>query len=159
MAYKGKYQPSYPRKYKGNPTNIVYRSLWERKFMVYCDNNERILEWGSEEMYVWYRSPIDNRPHRYFPDFYIKVKESTGAIKKYIIEIKPTDKLNHHQNQKDKQKVIYEAYEYAKNQAKWEAADEWCKDRDEFKVFTEKELGIKYGTIEQHDYLLKHYSD
>ena len=51
--------------------------------MVYCDNNERILEWGSEEMYVWYRSPIDNRPHRYFPDFYIKVKESTGTIKKY----------------------------------------------------------------------------
>merc|ERR1712005_4736 len=54
-------------------------------------------------MYVWYRSPIDNRPHRYFPDFYIKVKESTGAIKKYIIE----NKQNHQQNQKDRQRVIY----------------------------------------------------
>ena len=55
--------------------------------MVYCDNNERILEWGSEEMYVWYRSPIDNRPHRYFPDFYIKVLERAGVIIKYIIEM------------------------------------------------------------------------
>ena len=53
MAYKGKYYPSFPKKYKGDPTNIIYRSLWERKFMVYCDNNEKILEWGSEEMYVW----------------------------------------------------------------------------------------------------------
>ena len=148
MSYKGKYQPSYPRKYKGNPTNIVYRSLWERKFMVYCDNNERILEWGSEEMYVWYRSPIDNRPHRYFPDFYIKVKESTGAIKKYIIEIKPNRQTKPPAKPKRQTKgYLREAYEYAKNQAKCEAADEWCKDRGyEFKVFTEKELGIKYGT-------------
>ena len=50
MSYKGKYYPSYPQKYKGDPTNIIYRSLWERKFMVYCDKNERILEWGSEEI-------------------------------------------------------------------------------------------------------------
>ena len=89
MAYKGKYSPSYPRKYKGDPTNIVYRSLWERKFMVYCDLNENILEWGSEEIVMPYRSPVDGRVHRYFPDFYIKVKESTGRIKKMIIEIKP----------------------------------------------------------------------
>ena len=74
MSYKGKYKPSYPKKYKGDPNNIIYRSLWERKFMVYCDKNENILEWGSEEVIVPYRSPIDNRYHRYFPDFYIKVK-------------------------------------------------------------------------------------
>ena len=89
MSYKGKYQPSNPKKYKGDPTNIIYRSLWERKFMVYCDSNQNILEWGSEELALPYRSPIDNKIHRYFPDFYIKVKESTGQIKKYLIEIKP----------------------------------------------------------------------
>ena len=94
MSYKGKYKPSYPQKYKGDPTNIIYRSLWERKFMVYCDNNERILEWGSEEIALPYRSPVDNRVHRYFPDFYIKVKESTGEIKKYLIEIKPLKQLS-----------------------------------------------------------------
>ena len=58
-------------------------------------------------MYVWYRSPIDNRPHRYFPDFYIKVKESTGVIKKYIIEIKPNKQTKPPAKPKDKQRVIY----------------------------------------------------
>jgi|TARA_A100001388_G_scaffold260744_1_gene229002 hypothetical protein len=145
MAYKGKYSPSYPRKYKGDPTNIVYRSLWERKFMVYCDLNENILEWGSEEIVLPYRSPVDGRVHRYFPDFYIKVKESTGRIKKMIIEIKPKRQCSPPSKPKKQTKgYLREAYEYAKNQAKWEAASEWCKDRGYiFKVFTEKELGIK----------------
>jgi len=145
MAYKGKYSPSHPRKYKGDPTNIVYRSLWERRFMVYCDNNENILEWGSEEIVMPYRSPVDGRVHRYFPDFYIKVKESTGRIKKMIIEIKPKRQCSPPSKPKKQTKgYLREAYEYAKNQAKWEAASEWCKDRGYiFKVFTEKELGIK----------------
>lgn len=144
MSYKGKYKPSYPQKYKGDPTNIIYRSLWERKFMVYCDNNERILEWGSEEIALPYRSPIDNRVHRYFPDFYIKVKESTGEIKKYLIEIKPLKQLSPPPKPKRQTKqYLYEAYEYAKNQAKWKAAKEFCEDRQwQFKVITEKELDI-----------------
>ena len=74
MAYRGRYIPTYPKKYKGDPSNIIYRSLWERKFMVYCDRNEKILEWGSEEFFVPYRSPLDGKIHRYFPDFYVKVK-------------------------------------------------------------------------------------
>ena len=89
MAYRGKYYPSFPRKYKGDPTNIVYRSLWERKFMVYCDKNQNILEWASEEIAIPYRSPIDNRVHRYFPDFYMKVRQADGSTKKFIIEVKP----------------------------------------------------------------------
>lgn len=144
MSYKGKYQPSYPRKYKGDPTNIIYRSLWERKFMMYCDTNENIIEWGSEEIALPYRSPIDNRIHRYFPDFYIKVKESNGSIKRYLIEIKPKKQTIEPKVQKRKTKsYIYEVYEYAKNQAKWRAAEEFCKDRLwEFKVLTEDDLGI-----------------
>ena len=145
MSYKGKYQPSYPKKYKGDPTNIIYRSLWERKFMVYCDNNQNILEWGSEEIVVPYRSPLDNKYHRYFPDFYIKVRESSGKIKKMIIEIKPQRQCVEPKVQKRKTKAyIYEVVEYAKNQAKWKAAEEWCLDRGyEFKVLTESDLGIK----------------
>ena len=145
MAYKGKYQPSYPQKYKGDPTNIIYRSLWERKFMVYCDTRPNILEWGSEEIVVPYRSPLDNKYHRYFPDFYIKVKESSGKIKKMIIEIKPQKQCVEPKVQKRKTKAyIYEVVEYAKNQAKWKAAEEWCLDRGyEFKVLTESDLGIK----------------
>jgi len=145
MSYKGKYKPSYPQKYHGDPTNIVYRSLWERKFMVYCDLNENVLEWASEEKCVVYRSPIDGKPHRYFPDFIIKVKEENGSIKKYVIEIKPKRQTLPPPKPKRQTKgYIAEAYEYAKNQAKWEAAKEWCADRGyEFKVLTENELGIK----------------
>ena len=145
MAYKGKYQPLSPKKYRGNPTNIIYRSLWELKFMKYCDSNRNILEWGSEEIVLPYISPIDNRDHRYFPDFYIKVRESTGKIKKYVIEIKPQKQCIEPKVQKRKTKsYVYQVCEYAKNQAKWEAATEFCKDRKwEFKVLTENELGIK----------------
>ena len=145
MSYKGYYKPSYPRKYKGDPNNIIYRSLWERKFMRYCDMNENILEWGSEEIVVPYRSPVDNRYHRYFPDFYIKYKDNNGKIKKSIIEIKPYKQCIEPKVQKRKTKgYIYEVVEYAKNQAKWNAAKEWCLDRGyEFKVLTENELGIK----------------
>ena len=144
MSYKGKYYPSFPRKYKGDPTNIVYRSLWERKFMVYCDKNQNILEWESEEIAIPYRSPIDNRVHRYFPDFYMKVKETNGRIKNYVIEVKPAKQTIPPKKPKRQTKgYIREAYEYAKNQAKWKMAKEFCADRQwEFKVVTEKELGV-----------------
>ena len=144
MSYKGKYHPSYPRKYKGDPTNIIYRSLWERKFMVYCDKNDNILEWASEEIAIPYRSPVDNRVHRYFPDFYMKVKERNGRIERYVIEVKPAKQTKPPVKPKRQTKgYIREAYEYAKNQAKWKMAREFCADRQwEFKVVTEKELGI-----------------
>ncbi len=144
MSYKGKYYPSFPRKYKGDPTNIIYRSLWERKFMVYCDKNDNILEWASEEIAIPYRSPVDNRVHRYFPDFYMKVKERGGKVKRYVIEVKPAKQTKPPVKPKRQTKgYIREAYEYAKNQAKWKMAREFCADRQwEFKVVTEKELGI-----------------
>ena len=68
MAYKGKYIPINPKKYVGNSSQVIYRSLWERKFMVYCDRNDKVVEWGSEEIIVPYRSPWDGKMHRYFPD-------------------------------------------------------------------------------------------
>ena len=144
MAYSGKYYPSFPRKYKGDPTNIIYRSLWERKFMVYCDKNAKILEWGSEEIALPYISPHDSRVHRYFPDFYIKVQENTGKVKRYLIEVKPLKQTVKPKKPKRQTKgYIREAFEYARNQAKWKAAREYCADRMwEFKVITEKELDI-----------------
>jgi len=145
MAYKGKFRPSIPKKYRGDYTNIIYRSLWELKFMKYCDSNQNILEWGSEEIIIPYKSPLDNRYHRYFPDFYIKVRETTGQIKKMIIEIKPKKQCIEPKVQKIKTKsYVREVCEYVKNQAKWEAATDFCKDRMmDFKVLTESELGIK----------------
>jgi hypothetical protein len=62
-----------------------------------------------------------------------------------MIEIKPKKQtLPPQKPQRQTKKYISEVYEYAKNQAKWEAAKEWCEDRGyEFKVITEQELGIK----------------
>ena len=144
MSYKGRYRPNNPLKYKGDYKNIIYRSLWELKFMKYCDSNQNILEWGSEEFFLPYRSPLDNRVHRYFPDFYIKVRENTGKIKKMIIEVKPLRQCMEPKRQKKKTRgYIYEVREYAKNQAKWKAATEYCLDRGlEIKILTETELGI-----------------
>ena len=145
MAYKGKYRPTNPKKYKGDPTNIIYRSLWERKFMCYCDLNDNILEWGSEEFLIPYSSPLDNRVHRYFPDFYIKYRKSNGSICRSIIEVKPDKQTRPPKKPKRQTKgYLYEVTQYVKNEAKWDAAKEFCKDRLwEFRIFTEKELGIK----------------
>jgi hypothetical protein len=145
MAYSGKYLPSNCKKYKGNPTQIYYRSLWELKFMKWCDGNNNILEWGSEEIVVPYRSPLDGKYHRYFVDFYVKVRTRTGDIKKYLIEIKPKKQTMEPAVQKRKTaKYINEVTTYVVNQAKWEAAREWCADRRlEFLILTEDHLNVK----------------
>ena len=147
MAYKGRYTPKNPKKYKGDSHNIIYRSLWERKFMVYCDHSNNILEWGSEEIIIPYLSPWDGRVHRYFPDFYIKVKQAAGGIKKFIIEVKPkkqTKPPNPSPNRKTK-KWLNEVKTYSINDAKWKHAKKWCDNNDmEFKILTEDELGIRY---------------
>ena len=145
MAYKGRYNPQHPKKYKGDHHNIIYRSLWERKFMVYCDTSDNIIEWGSEEIIIPYLSPWDGRMHRYFPDFYIKVKQTNGNIKEYIIEVKPKRQTKPPKKGKSRRRYLYEQFTWTKNQAKWEAAKQYCKKRKwEFKIVTEKELGIGY---------------
>tara|TARA_B100000927_G_scaffold288897_1_gene284409 strand:+ start:1375 stop:1806 length:432 start_codon:yes stop_codon:yes gene_type:complete len=143
MAYRGKYFPSNTKKYKGDPSNIIYRSLWERKFMVYCDRNEKIVEWGSEEFFIPYRSPLDGKIHRYFPDFYVKVKTPRG-LKKWIVEVKPKAQTRPPKTPKRKtSRYITEVRTYAINDAKWKNATEYCKDRDmEFIIITEDELGV-----------------
>ncbi len=144
MSYKGIYKPSFPEKYIGNYNNIIYRSLWERKFMYWCDHNENIMKWSSEEISIPYISPLDNRIHRYYPDFYIKYKNNDGEIKESLIEVKPKKQLKKPKvGKKISQKQIYEVKEYAKNQAKWKAAEEFCADRRwTFQVLTEDNLGI-----------------
>ena len=144
MAYKGVYKPVNPRKYRGNPTNIVYRSLWERKYMIYCDHTPSIIEWGSETVIIPYRSPIDKRFHRYYPDFYIKVLNKNGTFDKYIIEIKPK-KQTKPPHGKDKRTKAYRnaVLTFAKNSAKWNAAENYCDDRQKkFLILTEDHLAV-----------------
>lgn len=145
MAYKGKFRPKYPEKYKGDPTNIIYRSLWELKLMRYFDQHTGVLQWSSEEIIIPYRSPVDNRIHRYFPDFYVKMRTSEGQINTMLIEVKPAAQSKPPEK-KDKltRKYLTEVMTWGVNQAKWKAATEFCSDRNwQFKVMTEKEIGIK----------------
>ena len=147
MAYSGIYKPVNPQKYRGNPNQVVYRSLWERKLMVYCDHNDAVLEWGSEEIIIPYISPWDNRVHRYFPDFYIKVRQADGKVKKMIIEVKPKKQCKPPTTtpKRKTQRWLNEVKTWGVNEAKWKAAVPWCEDKGmEFKILTEDDLGIRY---------------
>ena len=144
MAYKSKFKPKTVSKYKGNPTNIIYRSLWELKLMRYLDDHPDVLSWSSEEIAIPYKSPIDGRYHRYFPDFKIQKRDKSGNISTMIVEIKPLSQTKPPQvATKVTKKYINEVATWGINQAKWKAASEYCKDKNwEFAVMTEKELGI-----------------
>jgi len=144
-SIKSRYKPSNPQKYQGNPNNIICRSSWERKFCMWADRKDSVVSWASEEINIPYISPKDNRVHRYYPDFLIKVKENNNRIKTYVVEVKPKKQTLPPKKRKNITKsYIYECQTYAVNQAKWKAASEFCKDnRIEFKIITEDELGIK----------------
>jgi hypothetical protein len=120
--FKGKYIPKNPEKYTGNIKQIIYRSSWERLFMVYCDKKENILEWSSEEVKIPYMHEGKNRT--YYPDFWVLMLNKNDHYVEKLVEIKP-----HHQRT---MKV---------NKAKWSAATKYCQDNKmEFLVMTEKEL-------------------
>jgi len=144
-SIKSIYRPSFPEKYSGNAQNIICRSNWERKFAHWCDHNPQIISWASEEFSIPYISPVDNRRHKYYPDYLIKIKEESGVIKTYLVEVKPKKQTT---VPKKKSRVtksyLYEMKTYEVNQAKWRAAEEWCKDRNiEFKIITEEDLFSK----------------
>ena len=145
MAYKGKFNPHNPQKYKGNPTNIIYRSLWELRLMRYFDSNENVIKWSSEEIIIPYRSPLDNKIHRYFPDFYVEVKTSVGTINTMLIEVKPAKQTKEPvKDPKHPRRFLKEVATYGVNQAKWKSATEYCQRCGwQFKIMTEKEIGIK----------------
>lgn len=146
MAYSGKFIPKNTNKYLGDPTNVWYRSLWERKVMVRLDENPNVIGWSNEEIVIPYLSPVDGRWHRYFPDFFVRIQNESGEIQSHILEVKPEKQAK---PPKVKSRVtrqyIQEVATYGINEAKWKAADEYCKDRKwKFSVITEKHLGIKF---------------
>ena len=114
MTYKGKYRVKNYKKYKGDPTGVIYRSLWERKFMKWCDNNPNVLQWWSEELAIPYKDPVTKRWRRYFPDFWMKVQEQNGQVKSYLIEVKPKRQVEGPKPQKKKTKTyVTEVKTYA----------------------------------------------
>jgi len=152
MAYKGRFRPKNPAKYKGNPTNIIYRSLWELKFFRLVDDHPDVIWWQSEELVVPYRSPIDGKVHRYYPDVIVHMRKRDGSIGTLMIEIKPAGqtrppdikKKNATPTGRISTRYLREVKTWGVNEAKWKAARSYCADRGwEFQIWTEKELGIK----------------
>lgn len=142
MSYKGYFKPRNPNKYKGDPTNIIYRSGLELRLMKFLDEQDNIVKWGSEELAIPYKSPIDGRYHRYFPDFYVKKKITDGTIREQLIEVKPSDQCKPPRKQnKVTRRYLTEVKNWGINSAKWKAAEEYCKDRRwTFIIITEKDL-------------------
>lgn len=147
VTHKGYFNPSNPHKYMGDPSNIIYRSRWELIVMGRLDKDPNVIWWGSEETVIPYRSPVDNRIHRYFVDFTVRIKETTGKIKTKLIEVKPSSQCRPPplMEGKKSKKYINEVLRWGVNSAKWKAAREFCKDRGyEFLIMTEHEIGIKF---------------
>ena len=150
MSYKGKFRPKNPNKYKGNPTNIIYRSLLERRFMVYLDNTPSVLQWSSEEITIPYVSPLDKRVHRYFPDFYMKYKNKDAVIVEELIEIKPSKyckppdpKRKLTKTGRTSKRYLKEVNTYIINDAKWQQAVKFCEERKwGWRIITEKDINI-----------------
>lgn len=141
-TYKGKFVPTHPQKYRGDLQQIIYRSSYELKFMKWCDLNQNVLEWGSEEVVIPYISPKDLQSHRYFVDFFIKIRTKDGQIKKYLIEVKPYRFTQEPVPPKRKTKnFLNEVIQWSINTAKWKAARTFASNMGwEFLLITEKDL-------------------
>lgn len=139
---QGIFRPRNPEKYVGNPNNIIYRSSWELAFMTWCDNEDSIKQWASEEFSIKYVKPTDGRVHRYYPDGFIVVEDKAGTVKKYIIEIKPKKQtVPPKKRSRVTKSYIQECTNYAINEAKWKAAHEFALDNGvEFKILTEENI-------------------
>jgi hypothetical protein len=137
---QGIFKPMNPQKFMGE--YAIFRSSYERRFFLWADKNPNVLEWGSEQIIVPYKSPMDNRIHRYYIDIYMVLKEG-DQIKKYLIEIKPFSQTQPPKPSKKKKKetVLYENVQWQINSAKWESAKKFAQSKGaEFIILTENEL-------------------
>ena len=142
MLVQGKFRPKNPNKYKGDPSNIIYRSSWELTVFKYLDSNPAIIQWASEEFFVPYRNPMTNRIHRYFPYVYLKYRNKEGTITETVWEVKPKKQTQPPRIPKRKTKSWrYNAEQYVINEAKWSACKKYCNKRGyNFQIITEDVL-------------------
>lgn len=145
MKYlQGKYKVRNEAKYNGDASNVIYRSSWELKFLVWCDNNPNVVSFSSEEIIIPYKSPVDGKYHRYFVDFMVKIKTKDNTIRTYLVEVKPKRQTQPPEIKKRITKqYINEVTTWGVNQSKWKAAIDYCLDRGwEFKILTEQDLNV-----------------
>ena len=141
---QGYFTPKYPEKYIG-PSPIIYRSSWERKFMIMCDNKDNVVTWSSEPVEIKYIWSFDKREHKYYPDFYMKTKTEEG-FEEFLVEIKPEAQIKKpkpptKRSQKAIKSYKFLAEQFIKNRDKYVYAKAWAENRGwRFIVLTEKTL-------------------
>ena len=140
--HQGIFKPKNPSKYRGDVTNIVYRSGWELRLMSHFDLHPGVIWWSSEEKAIPYVSPVDGRVHRYFPDFIICVIDAQNKKQTIMVEVKPYAQTQEPvKKNKINKRYINEVFTWGVNQEKWKQAKLYCEDRGwSFKVMTEKEI-------------------
>ena len=132
---KSKYKQGYVRpdsckKYFGSGP-IIYRSSYERKFIVWLESNKRVARWTSEAISIPYKY-IDGKIHRYYPDYYVEMVDG----RKFIIEIKPYNQTHPPVNDN-----LYANREWSKNVRKWDSARQFCKEHGlEFQIIIENTI-------------------
>jgi len=138
---QGIFVPKNKEKFLGS--KAIYRSSLELRFMKFCDNNENVIKWGSENVIIPYLNPLDGKIHRYFVDNFVMIREG-NEIKKYLVEIKPSKQLLPPTTKyRKKSNLIYEQTMYITNKAKWDAAQKFClKKGYSFIILTEKQLTV-----------------
>ena len=141
--HQGHFLPKNKEKYKGKYP-IYFRSSWEKKYMAWCDRNPSIVNWGSESAVVRYFDPVSKRTRRYLIDFTMVIKDKNGNLKKYFVEIKPyKETLKPEKGRKSDKNFLYESLTFAKNTAKWAAAEKFAKGKGaKFIILTENELMV-----------------
>jgi hypothetical protein len=141
--HQGRYQVKNPKKYWGDFNNVIFRSSWELKVFIWCDTNPDVVRWNSEEVVIPYVNPFDGKYHRYFTDIYVEIMKN-GKLEKYVYEIKPNSEKKPPKKPKRRTRAYANKLKtYLINQAKWESAAKYCKERNlKFQILTEKELGI-----------------
>lgn len=131
----GTFIPKNPSKYVGK-TLPEYRSNWENTVMKKFDDHPDVKLWGSECYEIPYKDPTTLKWRRYIPDFFAVYIDKDGVEHKDLIEVKPKCQTyeNFAKSKRDK-----EAYKL--NQAKWEAAKEWCiLNNVGFRILTEEDI-------------------
>jgi hypothetical protein len=137
---QGYYTPQNPEKILGDIRRIVYRSSWELKLFRRLDSDPNIEKWGAERIAIPYTDKGSGKLRRYYPDLIVKKKDG----KVLLIEVKPAEQSRPPTSEgKSKRRYLQECKTWATNFSKWETATRYAKERGwEFKVFTERELGI-----------------
>lgn len=133
---QGKFTPRNPEKYIGTKSP-TYRSSWEFSFMKFCDEHPSVEKWASESIKIPYKNPLTGKFTVYVPDFFIAYADRAGKKRVEIIEVKPVNQTLREQVGRSR---VNQA-SYIVNQAKWQAAYAWCKQKGIiFRVITENDI-------------------